>query len=535
MNKDFENDSFKQSDIPENIKRQSDTNNAYTEANITAENAENKNVGAESVNSFEDINVKTNSGPDVAAETYAENAPSHNTAESNTASGTSQNRVSDGYNNYNAGQKEYVPPRQNIYGSQYSQSSQQYGNPAPDTNPIILGQPSQGYIPPQRKPAKQKKTASRSFVAAAVCLCIIFSAIFGIGGAYVGSRLGKSAGSIFSESGSNVTINYNNDSTSSGMSSGNTVMSVTQKSADTVVEITTETVSTSQYYGQYVTEGAGSGVIIDSSGYIVTCAHVINRATTINVTLRDGTEYSAKLIGADSQTDIAIIKIESDTGLPHATFGNSDNLVVGQDVVAIGNPLGQLGGTVTNGIISALEREVKIDGQSYSLLQTNAAINPGNSGGGLFDADGNLIGIVNAKSSGDNIEGLGFAIPSNVAVEIAQKLIKDGYITGRPKLGFTLIAISDTSDYMKYWQYSKYFTDYGVYIIESESDDFKTGDRIVAIDGTTVSSVADITSLISNYSVGDEVKVTISRIDSQTKKSKIEDINIVLTEKTKDE
>ena len=168
----------------------------------------------------------------------------------------------------------------------------------------------------------------------------------------------------------------------------------------TVVEIVTESVSTATTFwgGNYVTSGAGSGVIISSDGLIITNNHVVSGANTIKVTLKDGTQYDAKLIGTDPDSDIAVIKIEA-TGLPCALVGDSDKLEVGDEVVAVGNPLGELGGTVTNGIISALSRDVNIDGTEMSLIQTNAAVNPGNSGGGLFNMYGGLIGIVNAKST----------------------------------------------------------------------------------------------------------------------------------------
>ncbi|NLY69167.1 MAG: trypsin-like serine protease [Clostridiales bacterium] len=374
-----------------------------------------------------------------------------------------------------------------------------------------------------------------------VGLCILFSTVFGIGGIYVGRELfapdaqspAASTGDSTASGGNEVTINYNTGSSADIVMTGVTDISeITAKIAHTVVEITTEAMTTSAFFGQYVTKGAGSGVIVDPTGYIITCAHVIDGATTITVKTNNGNTYEAKLIGTDSQTDIAVIKIEPNEGetFHAATIGDSDKLVVGQPVIAIGNPLGELGGTVTNGIISATSREIEIDGQTYYLLQTNAAINPGNSGGGLFDIAGNLIGIVNAKSSGAGIEGLGFAIPSNTALDIAKELIEKGYISGRPKLGFVLFEVNDTQDYMQYWRYNRYINDYGVYIAESESPDFKVGDRIIAIDDVTISSIADIKSLLGDYKVGDTVTVTISRIDESGRRSNKLEIPLTLTE-----
>ena len=177
-----------------------------------------------------------------------------------------------------------------------------------------------------------------------------------------------------------------------------------------MVAITTESVATDSWLRQYVTEGAGSGVIISEDGYIVTNNHVIDGASNIKVTLNDGTQVAAELISTDAQTDLAVIKIDK-AGLPPVAFGDSAALNVGDLAVAIGNPLGTLAGSATEGIISGLEREITIDGRTMKLIQTSAAINPGNSGGGLFDQYGNLIGIVVAKSAGSEVEGLGFVIP----------------------------------------------------------------------------------------------------------------------------
>ena len=202
---------------------------------------------------------------------------------------------------------------------------------------------------------------------------------------------------------------------------------------DTVVEVRTETAQYSSFYGQYVTEGAGSGVIVSSTDdgtYIITCAHVIEGSSKVTVTLTDGTEYEAVQTAYDTITDIGIIKINV-SNLKTALIGDSDDIVVAEEVIAIGNPLGELGGSVTNGIISALEREIQIDGLNYKLIQTSAEISPGNSGGGLFNIKGELIGIVNAKSVGEDVEGLGFAIPINDAVNIARDLIV--WLLGTPE------------------------------------------------------------------------------------------------------
>lgn len=306
-----------------------------------------------------------------------------------------------------------------------------------------------------------------------------------------------------------------NDSTGISQVMGNegyTFAQVAEMTAKSVVEITTETVVTGNYFGQYVSSGAGSGVIITQDGYIITNHHVIEDASAITVKLKnDDTEYQAELIGSDSQTDIAVIKIEA-TGLQAASLGNSEQLVVGESVLAVGNPLGSLGGTVTNGIISALDREIEIDGQVMTLLQTNAAINPGNSGGGLFNGNGLLIGIVNAKSSGTDIEGLGFAVPINTAKAVAEDLINYGYVKGRVSMGVTLIDITDAQTAMQYRvQYL------GCYVLKvpdggsGEKAGLKSGDCILSMAGTSVSTSADVRKILSQYNIGDSVPMVVYR------------------------
>ncbi|MBP3494889.1 MAG: trypsin-like peptidase domain-containing protein [Clostridia bacterium] len=220
-----------------------------------------------------------------------------------------------------------------------------------------------------------------------------------------------------------------------------------------VVKIQTQSIVSSKY----VTSSAGSGVIIGSyeasdnttGYYVITNAHVVEGtssyevASYIKVLLTDGTSYDAQVRGYDKVSDIAVLMIEeNERKLPCAKLATSlDNLSVGDEVIAIGNPLGTLGGTVTNGYISALDREIEIEnGVKMNLLQTDAAINPGNSGGGLFNLNGELVGIVNAKSSGVGIEGIGFAIPSDDAIIIAKDLINYTYVTGRPTLGLEIVT-----------------------------------------------------------------------------------------------
>lgn len=361
-----------------------------------------------------------------------------------------------------------------------------------------------------KKTAKEPHRRGLATIAVVAVLCVLLSGLAAFGGTYLAGRAlddgSRNEASVIYKSVSN-----NNDSTSIGNTDSTfgqtgSYAAVAAKVAGTIVEIRTETVSTSSIFSQYITEGAGSGVIITSDGYIITNNHVIDKASTVTVTTNDGTKYPAEVIGYDAESDLAVIKIEA-TGLTPAVVGDSSKLVVGEEVIAIGNPLGSLGGTVTNGIISALERQVTIDGTAMTLLQTNAAVNPGNSGGGLFNMAGELIGIVNAKSSGSGIEGLGFAIPSNMASQVVEQLINYGYVRGRVSLGITYIDISDSYTAMMYR-----VNTLGVYILESEyNDELKIGDRVTAVDGTEVTYGSDIKSILKDHNVGDKITLTVVR------------------------
>lgn len=289
------------------------------------------------------------------------------------------------------------------------------------------------------------------------------------------------------------------------------ISEIAELASVSVVEITTEIVSNDYRMGQFIEEGAGSGVIISSDGYLVTNYHVIDGASKISVKLTSGDTYDASLIGSDAQSDLAVLKINA-TKLTPAVFGTSSTLKVGELAVAIGNPLGELGGTVTDGIISALDRDITIDGETMTLLQTNAAINPGNSGGGLFNSSGELIGIVNAKSSGSGIEGLGFAIPIDTAKTVIEELIEHGYVSGRPSLGITTVDITNTATAMRYR-----ISQLGVYVAETTSSSFQVGDCILSIAGQAIESSTDIKNILNDYQVGDKISVQVMRNNQKTK------------------
>lgn len=369
-----------------------------------------------------------------------------------------------------------------------------------------------------------KKTGKGKKIALIAC-SLALALCLGIGGGIFGTYI-VNGNSITA---SNVSSSKSNGGSSdlkivqsSNTNKGTTAIeNVVSKVKDSVVEITTESTSYDAFYGQYVSQGAGSGVIISADGYIITNNHVIDGAQTVTVKTTDGKSYKANVIGKDSVYDVALLKIDA-SNLTVASFGDSDKLNVGETAIAIGNPLGALGGTVTSGIVSALNREIKIDGKTMELLQTDAAVNPGNSGGGLFDANGDLIGIVVAKStstsSGAAVEGLGFAIPINNVKGIIDDLKENGKVTGRAALDVTLVDIDSESKMVQY-----NVNEQGVYIASIEENGaakragLKVGDRITKLGDTEIKSVSSLRAALMEYKAGDKADITVSRDGSEQK------------------
>ena len=342
---------------------------------------------------------------------------------------------------------------------------------------------------------------------------LVAAMLAGFGGSAIGNAVfGGSSGGTTVNEGKRPTsvINTASIDTSKQM----TAAEVYAKNVNSTVGITTQV--TTNYWG-YTTQSAasGSGFIYSSDGYILTNFHVIESASSIKVTLYDGTSYDAKLVGYDESNDIAVLKIDAENLTP-VTIGDSDNLNVGDSVIAIGNPLGELTFSLTSGAVSALDREVTMSNNvTMNLIQTDCAINSGNSGGPLFNSHGEVIGIVSAKySSGSNsssasVEGLGFAIPMDDVANMVSDLVKNGYVTGKPIMG---ISVADVDESV---------TSYGVpqgAIIRVVTPDLcgakaglQAGDIVTKIDNTDVTSASDLTSAIGNYKPGDKVTLTIFR------------------------
>ncbi len=382
-----------------------------------------------------------------------------------------------------------------------------------DNDRIIDGEYTEKeYTGPVNGPRKPKKHHKGGTVAIAIAC--------GLAAGFGGSAIGYA---VFNGTGSGGTTVVYKDASSSDAATKNTsstsesgdlsTADIAAKASPSVVEI--NVTGTETYYGMfggtYQTEAAGSGVIISADGYIITNNHVVEDGSDYKVVTSDGTEYTASLVATDSKSDIAVLKVDA-TDLTPATIGDSDKIQVGDKAVVIGNPLGTLGGTVTDGIISATNRQITINNESMNLIQTNAAINSGNSGGGLFDSQGRLIGIVNAKdsgttSSGTTIEGLGFAIPINEAMDVAQQLMENGKVTDRASLGVYVQELQQDSGRYKA----------GVYITSlvngggAEAAGLKVYDRIVKVDDTDITSYTDLSAVLSSHKIGDKVSVTVER------------------------
>lgn len=374
------------------------------------------------------------------------------------------------------------------------------------------------YARPSSQPRmKQQTKKEASFVTRKfMIICMIIAIIVSTG---LGAGIALSLGT---NSSNKKHSNLSESSLAAATGSKLTVSQIIAKNADAVVEIVTESTSMGFWGQQQLSEGAGSGVIVNKDGYIVTNYHVIEGANSVKVTLHNGDEYPATVVGGENAIDVAVLKISAKDLTP-AVLGDSDAIAVGDIAVAIGNPLGSLGGTATAGIISALDRQLTIDGRTLNLLQTDAAINLGNSGGGLFNGAGELIGIVDAKTSAAGVEGLAFAIPINTLKDDIDSLINNGKVSSKPSIGITIYDVSDENAAMYELEGA------GVYIAEvtgkaAQQAGFKEKDRIVSFNGEKIKGSEDLITKVRKCKVGDTVEVVVSR-DGQniTIKTKLEE------------
>ena len=365
---------------------------------------------------------------------------------------------------------------------------------------------------PSHSKPKEKKYVTKGALIACMILTMILSSLLGafISGAYFSRTTSDGRATRNDSQLSQLDLG---DATGSDL----TVAQIVDRNENAVVEILMSGTQQNMWGQMQLVQGAGSGVIVREDGYIATNYHVIQGANKVEVTLHNGDSYSAHIIGSDPANDIAVIKIDA-KGLTTATVGDSSTVDVGDLAVAIGNPLGQLGGTATTGIISALDRTLDVEGTTLTLMQTDAAINGGNSGGGLFNSKGELIGIVESKASAVGVEGLAFALPINTVSPIINDFIENGgnvqAAEATPAVG---VVISDVSE-----ENAQYYglESAGVYVAQVTGENaqkagFQAEDRIVSFNGKQISDSNEFITLVRKCKVGDTVTIVVSRKGQQ--------------------
>ncbi len=344
-----------------------------------------------------------------------------------------------------------------------------------------------------------------------VAVCLVCAIAGGVGGLAAGRMIPTGHTTLYEGVHAPVAVSMSNVITDEPMSGAQ----VYAANVGSTVGITTELVTTN-FWGQRVKgAAAGSGFVISKDGYILTNYHVIDGASSIQVAFVDGSTYPATLVGGEEANDIAVLKIDAQDLTP-VHLGDSDNLVVGEQVCAIGNPLGELTFTYTSGSVSARDRSITMEsGEIMNMLQTDTAINSGNSGGPLFNMYGEVIGITTAKyssssSSSASVEGIGFAIPINDVKEMVQSIISHGYVTGKPNVGILMNNVSSEAT-------KRYGIPAGAYIEAvlkgscGEKAGLQAGDIITAVDESAVSSSEQLSSAVKNYKAGDTVTFTLYR------------------------
>lgn len=519
-------------------------NNEYENGFTPEENKTAENNNAESgVNSGADSNSAYN--PYNGSGAYNQNT-SYSNGQSANANGDSENGTTYHYAYNNAG-----PNNTNYYTAPNQPNQQEAKQAKKHKKEKTVEYDANG------NPIKPKKNKTAMVIAIIAAVCVI-AAIIGIAVSVSKGTDGSSKETTTSSSSSGVQIQDNTGDVASTDGEGNyTVAGIAQNCIDSCVGITVYTESSpySYFYGygsssgsssgssdEQTVSGEGSGIIMLEEGgytYIMTCAHVISDGSSFKVTLNNGDEYDAAMVGYDNQTDIGVLRINA-TGLQVAEFADSDSAVVGEQVVAIGCPGGlEFMNSVTSGYISAVARPVSSSiGYDQECIQTDAAINPGNSGGALFNMQGQVIGVNSSKIASTEYEGMGFAVPSNTAVETANSLIKVGYVEGRAQIGITYTNIENYSNataILSALDELGYSDANGTMVINevnSESDlagkDIREYDMIVAVNGETLTSSDIMTSTLADAKPGDTIKLTIARIENN--KINTFEVDCVLTE-----
>ena len=394
----------------------------------------------------------------------------------------------------------------NLYHYQYQDDNQPGQSFEPDCGSQSGQQPVQ-----EMKPVKKNRAGMK--ITALALACAILGGV--IGG---GTVWGLSGGLSRNESTIQVSDRQATQVAIQQVD-GKTAMSdaeVYAANVGSVVSINVTGTAGTNFFGQPVqTASAGSGFVLTKDGFIVTNYHVVKDADTVKVTMYNGDEYDAKYVGGDEDYDIAVIKVNA-AELQPVTLGNSDYLNVGDHVLAVGNPLGELTFSMSGGMVSCVNRAINVDGTPFNMIQTDASINPGNSGGPMFNQYGEVVGIVSAKysstSTRESVEGLGFAIPINDVSAMIQDIMTNGYITNKPYLGITPMTMTEQMAA----QY-RYDISSGVFVCSTEEGSaaekagLKLGDVITKVDDTEIKTVEDLNAAKKKYSAGDTVTLTIYR------------------------
>ena len=365
----------------------------------------------------------------------------------------------------------------------------------------------------EMKPVKKNRTGLK-VTALALCCALLGGAVGGGVVHFAENQPGQTSVNVSSRPATHVSVNTVDGKTAM------TDAEVYAAGVNSVVSINVTGTSGTNFFGQPVrTASAGSGFVLTKDGYIVTNYHVVKDGETVKVTMYNGDEYEAKYVGGDEDYDIAVIKVEAQD-LQAVTLGDSSSLNVGDHVLAIGNPLGELTFSMSGGMVSCVNRAINVDGTPFNMIQTDASINPGNSGGPLFNQYGEVVGIVSAKYSStgnESVEGLGFAIPINDVLAMIQDIMTNGYVTNKPYLGVTAGTMTEQMAA----QY-RYDVTSGVFIYSVEEDGaaakagLKMGDVIVKVDDTDITSMEDLTVAKKQYSAGDTCTLTIYREGQET-------------------
>ena len=398
----------------------------------------------------------------------------------------------------------------NLYNYTYRKDGSELSHQRETVRPD--GQPGPQGPELEVKPVKKNRMGLK--IAALALSCALLGGAAGGGAVWAASQAGQDESEINVSSRPAAQVSLRSVDGKTALSDAE----VYAANVNSVVSIRTSATAGYNFYGQPVeTASAGSGFVLSADGYILTNYHVVKGAETVTVTMYNGDEFSAQYIGGEEDYDIAVIKVEAENLQP-VTLGDSATLNVGDHVLAIGNPLGELTFSMTGGMVSCVDRAINVDGTPFNMIQTDTSINPGNSGGPLFNQYGEVVGIVSAKysqsSNGTTVEGLGFAIPMNDVFSMVKDIMTNGYVSNRAYLGITPQTLTEgTAAQFHYDVTSGVFINYVEPDSAADKAGLKMGDVITKVDDTDIKSVEDLNLAKKKYSAGDTATLEVYRPD----------------------